>query len=55
MELQLQNARLETENKELKSQVEYMKTLVRPTKLADPVDCFLSDDVFSYPPSPSGR
>jgi hypothetical protein len=34
-----------------------MKTLVKPTRLEDPVECFLSDEVLSHPtghsPSPS--
>ena len=49
MDLQLDNARLETENKNLKSNVDYMKSLVNPARIQDPVECFLSDDVLSHP------
>ena len=48
---------LENENKNLREQIEYLKTLIKPSKLQDPVEMYLSDDVLTHnhapPRSPS--
>ena len=53
-QLQLANAKLETENKSLKGQVEYLKTLIRPSHHPDPIEDYLSSEVLTHnsPPSP---
>ena len=47
--LQLSNAKLETENKSLRDQVEFMRTLVKPRQRIDPVDDYLASEVLSHP------
>jgi hypothetical protein len=48
--LQLSNAKLETENKSLRDQVDFMRTLVKPRQQrTDPVDDYLASEVLSHP------
>lgn len=48
------NAKLETENKSLKDQVEFMKSIIKPCSKSDPVEKYLSSEVLIHPePSPS--
>lgn len=54
-QLQLANAKLETENKSLRGQVDYLKTLIRPSHRPDPIEDYLSSEVLTHhsPVSPS--
>jgi cell division protein FtsB len=48
-QLQLINAKLETENKSLKDQIEYMKTLIKPVARTVLVEDYLSSEVLTHP------
>jgi cell division protein FtsB len=48
-QLQLINAKLETENKSLKDQIEFMKTLIKPVARTELVEDYLSSEVLTHP------
>lgn len=47
-QLQLANAKLETENKSLRGQVDYLKTLIRPGQRPDPIEDYLASEVLTH-------
>jgi hypothetical protein len=54
--LTLANAKLETENKSLRDQVDFMRTLVRPAPRShDPVDDYLASEVLTHPSPPHSQ
>lgn len=54
-QLQLANAKLETENKSLRGQVDYLKTLIRPSHRPDPIEDYLSSEVLTHHSPPASQ